>query len=201
MGSSMSSRETLTRRTLVAAMVASACVGSSGVGQANAADTVVAFMNQIREPLLGAAISASRASFRRVIRKYADISGIAMYSLGSYRDGLEGSRRDAYYNGVVRYMSHYFATMAEEYKVENGSVTGESWQEGDLHYVDSRIFLKDGGSTYNVRWELAKDGGSFKIRNVRVLGFWLAYFQRKQFEQFIASRGGSVNALVAALNP
>lgn len=197
----MSSRETLTRRTLVAAMVASACVGTSGVGQANAADAVVAFMNQIREPLLAAAITGSRASFKRVIRKYADISGIAMYSLGTYRDGLEGSRRDAYYNGVVRYMSHYFATMAEEYKVENAGVTGESWQEGDLHYVDSRIYLKDGGSTYNVRWELVKDGGSYKIRNVRVLGFWLAYFQRKQFERFIASRGGSVNALVAALNP
>jgi len=188
------------RRVLVGAGAALGVGVSATLPVRAAGDPVADHMNEIRGPLLRAAKSATRGSFRRVIRSYADIEHIAIYSLGSYRDGLARSQKDQYYNGVVRYMSHYFSAMAEEYRVENAGVQGASWQEGDSHYIDTRIYLED-GDTYNVRWELVKSGGTYKIRNVRVLGFWLAWFQKQQFQEFISSRGGSVNALVAALNP
>ena len=50
--------------------------------------------------------------------------------------------------------------------------------------------------------ELKKGGKrGYKITNVRVLGFWLAWFQRKIFLDFIRKRGGSVKALVTAAEP
>ncbi len=191
----------LSRRSIMAGAAAALGLGAASVTSSLASgDAVADYMNEIRGPLLRAAQSASRGSFRRVIRSYADIAGIAIYSLGSYSEGLARSQRTEYYNGVVRYMSHYFSSMAEEYRVENAGVTGESWQEGDSYFINTRIYLES-GTTYNVRWELIKDGSSYKIKNVRVLGFWLAWFQRQQFQDFISSRGGSVNALVTALNP
>jgi phospholipid transport system substrate-binding protein len=193
----------MTRRRLIAGSAAM-CIGAAGTGAITPAvasgDAVADFMNEIRGPLLRAATSATRSSFRRVIRNYADVAGIALYSLGTYRDGLARSSQTNYYNGVTRYMAYYFSTMATEYRVENAGVVGESWQEGDSYYIDTKIYLEN-GRTYNARWELIKSGNSYKIKNVRVLGFWLAWFQRQQFQEFISSRGGSVNALVTALSP
>lgn len=165
-----------------------------------ASDRAVNFMKQLRGTLLNAAKTASSKQFLRVIQGHADVSGIALYSLGSYRKGLARSHQSRYIRGVARYMSRYFALQSKEYRVTNAEVIAPSWKDGGSHYVDSKVTLKS-GSVYTVRWELKQRGGAFKVVNVRVLGFWLAYFQRQQFEEFIRKRGGSVNALVAALSP
>ena len=193
----------LTRRGWLAGFLAVAGLGVQGtvLTPAEAAtDLPVLFMNRLKGPLVHAARTASSKQFHTLILGHADISGIALYSLGSYRNGLERSSRSRYYRGVARYMSRYFALQSEEYRVTGAEVVGSSWKDGDSYYVDSKVAL-EGGSSYSVRWQLKPVGNSFKVVNVRVLGFWLAYFQRQQFEGFIKKRGGSVNALVAALSP
>lgn len=193
----------ITRRSWLGGVLAVAGLGAGGLAVTPAdaaADRAVLFMNQLRGPLLNAAKTASSHQFLRVIMGHADVTGIALYSLGSYRNGLERAHRARYYQGVARYMSRYFALQAEEYRVTAAEVISPSWKDGKSHYVDSKVTLQ-GGSVYTVRWELKPRGNSFKVVNVRVLGFWLAYFQRQQFEEFIRKRGGSVNALVAALSP
>ncbi len=197
-----SSDARLTRRKVLGGAAAVAGLTVSGLpGQpAQAADAAVTFMNQLRGPLIQAARTASSKQFMRIVQGHADVTGIALYSLGSFKNGLERSHRSRYYLGVARYMARYFSLMSQEYRVSDAKITGKSWKDGDSTYVDSKVNL-DGGESYTVRWELKQRGGSFKVVNVRVLGFWLAYFQRLQFEEFIRKRGGSVNALVAALSP
>ena len=46
---------------------------------------------------------------------------------------------------------------------------------------------------------LAEVGNSYKIRDVQVLGFSLRYLQRSIFQSYIARRGGTFQALYAAL--
>ncbi len=203
MRDAMKVRSAVSRRGLLAGLGALALVGTqASVPQSAyaATDRVAKFMNRLKGPLLRAAKEHSPSRFLRVIRSHADVPNIALYSLGSYRDGLDRSRRRAYYTGVARYMANYFALMSKEYKVVDAEVVGNSWNEGDDYYIDTKITLES-GSTYNVRWQLKKKDGKFKIADVRVLGFWLAWLQRQQFQSFIESRGGSVNSLVVALNP
>lgn len=192
----------LTRRKVLggAAAVAGLTAGGLSSQPAEAADAAVNFMNQLRGPLLQAARTASSKQFMQIIQARADVTGIALYSLGSFKNGLERSHRTRYYLGVARYMARYFSLMSQEYRVSDAKIVGKSWKDGDSTYVDSKVNLES-GENYTVRWELKQRGGSFKVVNVRVLGFWLAYFQRLQFEEFIRKRGGSVNALVAALSP
>ncbi|MGI9413107.1 MAG: ABC transporter substrate-binding protein [Hyphomicrobiales bacterium] len=194
-------RNEISRRRLLAGAAAVLCLGLPGTEPANAAaDPIVRFMKKVKAPLLNAARTASSKQFLSVIRTHADVSGIALYSLGAYRAGLARSHRRRYYRGVARYMSRYFALMSQQYRVVKAEVSGKSWRRGDAHYIDTKVFLSD-GSAYAVRWELKRAGKGYKITNVRVLGFWLAWFQRKIFQEFIRKRGGSVKALVTALNP
>ena len=192
----------ITRRRLLAGVTAAVCVGLPGAMPADAAtDPIVRFMTKVKKPLLNAARTASSKQFLSVIKTHADVSGIALYSLGPYRAGLARSHRKQYYRGVARYMSRYFALMSQEFRVNKAELTGKSWRKGDAHYIDSKVFLSNGAS-YAVRWEVKRNGKKgYKITNVRVLGFWLAWFQRKIFLDFIRKRGGSVKALVTALSP
>ncbi len=193
----------LSRRTVLGGAAATAGLATTGLSGAPAdaaTDRAVTFMTQLRGPLLRAAKTASSKQFLRIIQAHADVTGIAIYSLGSFKNGLERSHRSRYYHGVARYMSRYFEIQSQEYRVTGAKIISPSWKDGDSTYVDSKVDL-EGGSVYTVRWELKQRGGTYKVVNVRVLGFWLAYFQRLQFEEFIRKRGGSVNALVAALSP
>ena len=192
----------ITRRRLLAGATAVLCTGLVGTLPADAAtDPVVRFMTKVKKPLLNAARTASSKQFLSVIKTHADVSGIALYSLGPYQAGLARSHRKQYYRGVARYMSRYFALMSQEFRVQKAELRGKSWRKGDSYYIDSQVYLSNGAS-YAVRWELKKGGKrGYKITNVRVLGFWLAWFQRKIFLDFIRKRGGSVKALVTALNP
>jgi phospholipid transport system substrate-binding protein len=55
------------------------------------------------------------------------------------------------------------------------------------------------GSSYTVVWRMGKSGSGYRIRDVQVLGFSLRYLQRSIFQSFIAKRGGTFQALYAAL--
>ena len=53
---------------------------------------------------------------------------------------------------------------------------------------------------YNVGWRLTSKGKSYKIADVRVLGFSLVYLQRGLFTSFLSKRDGDIGQLVAALD-
>ncbi len=190
------------RRFLLGAVLAGLCLGISGLCDSPAqakADPVVRFMNRVKGPLIRAARNASRVQFLGVIRRYGDIYGIGYYSLGYYQKRLPRSRRYAYFRGVGRFMARYLAKQTRKYPIVRADIGRTSWRDGKSHYVDSRIYLK-GGSAYSVRWEIKRTKRGYRIANVRVVGFWLMWFQRRLFQHFIAKSGGSVTALVRALN-
>ena len=47
---------------------------------------------------------------------------------------------------------------------------------------------------------LSQYGGSYKVRDAMVYGFWMTPFLKKLFEDYIANNGGNPRALMAALN-
>jgi len=191
----------LNRRKVLTGVAASAGVGLSGLSPSSAKvaqDPVVRFMNRSARKLLKAARDGSPKGFLKFILRYTDVSGLAIYSLGSYKGGLKKKYRNIYFRGMARHITRYFTYQSRQYRIVKAEVGEKSWQEGEAYYIDTKLTLLT-GSTYNVRWEIVRRKGRYKIANVRVLGFWLAQFQRSQFENFISRQGGEVTALVAVL--
>ena len=162
------------------------------------AETATAFMDKVGRELLSASRTRSPEVIAGVVHRYADTGYIGSYSLGSYRGQLASGDRPGYISGMVRFIGRYAAKEAPKYPVARYEILGAA-QGGSGIMVDSRITLRD-GSQYEVRWLLAKYGGTYRVRDAMVYGFWMTPFLRKLFENYIAENGGSVKALVAVLS-
>lgn len=156
-------------------------------------------MERVADELIAAQRTGTISSFSNVIRRHADVTEIANFSLGRYRSKLPRSKRSAYYRGVQRFMARYFADNSKRYKVAKAVINPTVTPDGKGVYVDTKVTLKS-GTSYNVRWRLAKRRGKYRITDVKVLIFSLVSQQRALFYQFLAKKNGDVNALVLALN-
>lgn len=168
-----------------------------GLQPARAADPAVAFMEKVARELLTATRSRSPALISAAIHRYADTSYIGSYSLGSYRAQLTSADRPGYLSGMVRFIGRYTASEAPKYPVASYRITGSARGAQGI-MVDSVITLRD-GSSYDVRWLLSQQGGTFRVRDAMVYGFWMTPFLKKLFENYITENGGRVNALVTVL--
>lgn len=163
-----------------------------------ATDRPAQFMRKVSKQLVTASRSGSPHILAGVIRSYADVPDIGLYSLGSYMKRLPKHRRTSYYDGVARFMARYFMAQAKSYPVAKIDIFSPSSRADWGHKVDSKITLTN-GDTYSLRWLVVQRGSGFKVRDVSILGFWMTPFQRKLFEGYIEEKGGNVNALLAAL--
>ena len=155
-------------------------------------------MDKVARELLTATRSRSPELIASVIQRYGDVNYIGSYSLGSYRAQLSSADRQPYSNGMTRFIGRYAAKEGPKYPVASYKIQS-SVQGGSGLMVDSTITLRD-GSTYDVRWLLAKYGSTYRVRDAMVYGFWMTPFLRKLFENYIAENGGNVKALVVVLN-
>ena len=167
--------------------------------RAATADPAVKFMAQVGRELMAAARTRSPGILASVIQRYGDVSYIGLYSLGSYRSQLSTEERTTYYTGMVRFISRYAANEAPKYPVARVEWADQSFRGASGLMVDSKVVLED-GSTYEVRWLLSQQGGTYKVRDAMVIGFWMTPFLKQLFEDYIAQNGGNPRALTTALN-
>jgi ABC-type transporter MlaC component len=157
------------------------------------------YMRQAAKDLLHANRQGTVASFKRAILRHADVTEIALYSLGQYKSRLREAQRSSYFGGVATFMARYFAEQSREYRVAKYQI-GEATVDGEKDIqITSKVFLLS-GHTYTVVWQLVWRGDRYKIADARVLGFSLVYLQRGLFTSFLSKRNGDVSQLVAALN-
>ena len=188
------------RKSLGTISLVSALVWASALMavEAAAAETPVAFMGRVARDLVAASKSGSTAAFAKAIHRYSDTGYIGSYSLGSYRKQLAAKERPGYLSGMVRFIGRYAATESPKYPVAKYEIKGAlRGSQGIM--VDTVVTLRD-GSSYDVRWLLAKRGTSYRVRDAMVYGFWMLPFLKRLFENYIAENGGKVSALVAALS-
>jgi phospholipid transport system substrate-binding protein len=164
-----------------------------------AADPAVVFMAQVGRELTMAARTRSPGVMANVIQRYGDVRVIGNYSLGAYRARLAEADREAYYSGMVRFISRYAAGEAPKYPVARVEWSNQSMRSAAGTTVDSKVVLAD-GTEYEVRWLLGHYGSTYKVRDAMVLGFWMTPFLKKLFEDYIAQNGGNPRALTTALN-
>ena len=190
------------RLTLLVVAGLSACLMGAipwSAAEARKEDAAVKYMRRAANALIDAQRKGSSGAFVRVLNTYGHIPAIALYSLGDFRKGLARSKRGKYYNGVARFIGRYAAGEAPKYPVARVVFARAGIRDGRSILVDSRVILKS-GSTYDVRWMLLPNRGSFKVRDAQVLGFWVSPFLQTLFQNYIKENGGRVDSLVTVLS-
>jgi phospholipid transport system substrate-binding protein len=186
----------LVRRVVAGLVIALGCAVSAATAQA---ETAAAFIQRASSDLIAANRAASTTSYAAALRRYGDVTGIGTIALGSYASSLPRDDRPLYYNGMVNFIARYAAKESAKYQVVKAAVLGQSDEDARGASVETRITLRS-GETYDVRWQLVRSGGSFKIRDAQVLGFWMTPFLGTLFQNYIAENGGNSKALIMALN-
>lgn len=185
----------LTRRTFIAGFL-----GTLATPAVTAVEhPSVVFMRQVGKELLAAHRQGTVSSFLRVVQRYADVPEISSYALGKYSDKIQNGQRGKYQRGVATYMARYFALQSRDYTVAKYEVGEAKVDENKDVIVESKVYLMTGQS-YNVGWRLVWRGGKYKIRDAKILGFWLTSFQRSDFTSYLDKRNGDINKLIVALN-
>jgi len=156
-------------------------------------------MKRIATALRNAQNVGTRSAFREVIRKYADVPTIALYSLGRYKSKLRKSRRSRYYRGVQAFMGRYFSNESRRYKVAKTQINSNIKEDGNDVLISTKVELTT-GTTYNVEWRLTKRRAGYKITDIKVLGFSMTYLQRGMFTSYVRKKNGNVEELITALN-
>ena len=157
----------------------------------------VVFMNQVGKELLHAHRLGTNSAFLRVILRYADVSGIADYSLGDYK--LATGERGRYEHGVANFMSRYFAEQSRSYPIAKFEIGEATVAENKDVYVASKVYLMT-GQAYNVSWQLAWQSGSYRVVDAKILGFSMTSQQRSIFASYLAKNNGDTDKLIVALN-
>lgn len=186
-------------RPLLAAVLMSVSAAFTIPGAAQAGERPVQFMQRAANELIAASRSGTAGDFARVLNKYADLPSIGLYSLGSYVNTLSRSDREPYYSGMIGFLARYGASQAPKYDVRNAVMVSQTKETRSGVYVDSVVTMTD-GTGYDVRWWLIRRGGSYKVGDVSVLGFWGREQLKRLFENYINENGGNAKALIVALN-
>ncbi len=166
---------------------------------AAAADPAVVFMAQVGRELMAAARTRSPGVMANVIQKYGDVRYIGDYSLGSYRSRLAEADREAYHNGMIRFIARYAASAAPKVNVTRVEWSNISTRGSGGINVDCTVTLGN-GTSWDVRWVLRKIGDTYKVRDAEVLGVNVASYLRSAFEDYLSQNGGHPRALVTVLN-
>lgn len=163
------------------------------------AESAASYMQRVQNELMAAQRSGSSTAFQNVLRKHMDVPSIGLTALGAHARSLPKTDRPAYYNGMIKFISNYAAKEAPKYPVASAAVTGMGEETAGGATVDSKINLRS-GEGYDIRWKLVRTGGTFKVRDAQVVGFWMTSFLDNLFQNYIAENGNNPRALVMALN-
>lgn len=186
----------LTRRQLCIAGLT--WLGLAPVAQAADHPSVV-YMRQVAKDMLAAHRQGTISAFLRAIQRHADLRGIGTYVLGSYADKLPASQSSRYNRGVANYMALFFANGSRDYTVAKYDI-GEATVDDDKSVLVATTVYLMTGQSYNATWKLVWVNGSYKVRDVRVLGFWMTNQQRSDFTSFLAKHNGDIPQLIGILS-
>lgn len=186
-------------RTMLTAVFLALTALSIAPNPAAAREAPVQFMQRAANELLQASRSGTAYAFADVLNKYADQPSIGLYSLGNYAGQVSKSDRQPFYSGMIGFLARYAASQSPKYPVRSVTMVSQTKETRSGVYVDSAVTLND-GTSYDVRWWLIRRGGTYKVGDVSVLGFWGREQLKRLFEGYINDNGGNPKALIVALN-
>jgi len=138
------------------------------------------------------------AQFSKLFTEGFDVAEIGRFVLGRYWNVASPDQQQQYQKLFATYVVAVYANRFSQYSGEKFTVAG-SQPTPDGASVASQIIRPNGGPPINIVWKIAKEAGSFKIRDVVAENLSMTVTQRAEFAS-VVERGGGGAAGIDALN-
>ena len=157
------------------------------------ADTVVAILANKGLP------KAQREErFRQIYRANFDGPIIAQSVMGPPWKSASPAARQEYLQVFETYIAKVYAAQLSTYSGEKLEVI-KSEADGPGATIESRIVDPKSGRTVSIVWRLRPTDGKMKVRDVLIENISMALTQRREFAAVLQRRGGTAEALTAAI--
>ena len=132
--------------------------------------------------------------------KTVDIKGVAYYSLGSYRKGLNEDQMKEYLVLFEKYFLKSFTSRLTDYSDPKIEVLSTEVLNSKYTIVKSLLLATDKKPEVNIEWRIyTKNPDKPLIRDLIIEGLSLARTQKEEFASVIESNNGDVTKLFATL--
>ena len=137
---------------------------------------------------------------KSIASETVDITGIGMYTLGSYRKVLSEDQKKEYYVLFEQYFLKTFSSRLAEYSNPEIEVKSKNKLNKNYTIVSSILVSTDQRPEVRIDWRIyTKKPGDLKIRDLIIEGLSLVRTQKEEFASIIESNNGDINALFASL--
>jgi len=187
-----------------AALPADAIADENGAAQPRAdvrdpaATYVSALMEQAIPQLLAMPGAQRPQELRRLLDENVDLTGLARFAMGRYWRLANDDERVEFVRLFQELLVQTSNAGLADYKSEKLRVADTRLADDDEVVVRSALGLQDGLSV-QIEWKLRREMESFKIQDVIVEGISIRIALRDLFAAAIHERGGTVEALLAAM--
>ena len=132
--------------------------------------------------------------------KTVDIKGVAYYSLGNYRKGLNDEQLDEYLALFEKYFLKSFTSRLTDYSDPKIDVISTEVLNPKYTIVKSLLLATDKKPEVNIEWRVyTKNPDKPLIRDLIIEGLSLARTQKEEFASVIESNNGDITKLFITL--
>ncbi len=128
-----------------------------------------------------------RSEFRSLLGDHFAVETIGDRLLGRWRNQISASQYSAYRRALPGFILGTYADRLSNYSRANVEVTNAT-QRGSTYLVQTRI-TNPGSRPVSAIWYLTRDGGAYKVYNMRVAGINLTLNQAQDFDSYIQRNG------------
>ncbi len=194
----------LTRRTLLALSGAAALLLATGALHPASAQSGAAegFVRSFADDLVAIVngplpYAQKKAALGPVIDRNVDVAKIARFCLGRYWSSATPAQQAQYTTIFHQVLLNNIAGHLGQYKGVSYTMHGET-SEGGNALVATEI-VRPNAPTANVQWVVDSASGAPKVIDVVAEGTSLRLTQRSDYASFLSRNGGSIPALLTAL--
>lgn len=190
----------------LALLVAAALLVQAGLARAETDPEAEAFISTVAEEAIGILNDQSKGqkertdAFADLVIANADMTAIGYFTLGQYRRSATPEQLDTFMDLFQSFTKNFYSLRLAEYANQTLEVTGSQLVNNGKEVIVTSQLIQPQGSPTAVNWRLRKNAeGDYKLRDLQVVGVWLALEQRSQFTATIANNNGSIDALLDVL--
>ena len=140
------------------------------------------------------------AKLSEMALKTVDIKGVAYYSLGNYRKGLNDEQLKEYLTLFEKYFLKSFTSRLTDYSEPKIDVVSTEILNPKYTIVKSILIATDKKPAVNIEWRVyTKNPDKPLIRDLIIEGLSLARTQKEEFASVIETNNGDVTKLFITL--
>jgi phospholipid transport system substrate-binding protein len=138
------------------------------------------------------------AGIQKVLQTYFDMPYMGRAALGTHWAQTNEQERQRYLQAAVSAEAHAYSERFGQYGGQTLDV-GKVIDRGSGVWVVQSKLNQTNGQPIKIEWEVRNIDGNLKITDVKIEGVSMVMTRRSDFNSYIQSHGGQVDALIQEL--